>query len=165
MKYFKKIDIKLVKGKYKNPIKDQLKYPKQIYDIFKSIKDKNQEILIGIYLDDNMNTISYDILSVGGENIALVLPEEIFMRSYLTRCKIFMLVHNHPSGNPTPSKQDKEVIEIIKKQSKILNRFFLDFIIIGDMDASDKNKNYWSMFEEENGDNYINVIKNRLTAK
>jgi hypothetical protein len=54
MKYIRKLNIKLVKGKYKNPVKGQVQEPKQVYEVFKAIKDKFQEILIAVYLDEKL---------------------------------------------------------------------------------------------------------------
>ncbi|MBP9687017.1 MAG: hypothetical protein KBD66_04435 [Candidatus Doudnabacteria bacterium] len=147
MAYLKKLNIKLVPGKFKNPVKGQVREPKQLYTIFKAIKDKNQETLIGVYLTPELEVRAYDALSLGGESVSLVLPEEIFERAILLKARTFILIHNHPSGKPEPSKQDRKVIEVLRAQSKIMHRSFLDFIIAGD------NK-YWSMFEEMDGGEY-----------
>jgi hypothetical protein len=52
MRYLRKLKIELVKGEYKNPIKGQVREPKQVYEVFKAIKDKAQETVIGVYLSD-----------------------------------------------------------------------------------------------------------------
>ena len=56
MKYLKKLDIKLVKGEYQSLVKGKVRFPKQIYDVFSSVKDKAQETLIGVYLDKEKDT-------------------------------------------------------------------------------------------------------------
>ena len=154
MKYIKKLDIKLVKGEYKNPIKGKVKDPKQIYDVFKSIKDKAQETLLGVYLDKDLEISVYDILSTGAENGTTIAPSEIFGHVFGIKAKSFILVHNHPKGDPNPSDEDRAVIDELKKQSKIMRLDFLDFLIIGDMDMNDEKRNYWSMFEEADGGDY-----------
>jgi len=141
MQYLKKLKIELEKGEYRNLIKGQIRDPEQVYRVFKAIKDKAQETLIGVYLNERLEMNIYDILSVGGESVTLVLPDEIFDRAIVTRSRTFILVHNHPSGDPIPSGADREVIAILSEQSKVMRRFFLDFIIVGD-------DTYWSMFEE-----------------
>jgi DNA repair protein RadC len=147
MKYLKKLNIKLVRGEYRNPVKGQVREPKQVYKVFQAIKDKNQETLIGVYLANDLEVRGYDTLSVGGESSTLVVPEEIFERSILLKSRTFILIHNHPSGDPKPSEADQEVMRILLNQSKVMNRTFLDFIIVGD-------KKYWSMFEEADGGDY-----------
>jgi DNA repair protein RadC len=147
MKYLKKLNIKLVRGEYRNPVKGQVREPKQVYKVFQAIKDKNQETLIGVYLANDLEVRGYDTLSVGGESSALVVPEEIFERSILLKSRTFILIHNHPSGDPQPSPADQEVMRILLNQSKVMNRTFLGLIIVGD-------KKYWSMFEEADGGEY-----------
>jgi len=71
-KYLKKLDIKLVKGEYQNPIKGKLRSPEQIYKVFKSLKDKAHETLIGVYLDKNLEIRVYDILSTGDEKVSII---------------------------------------------------------------------------------------------
>jgi DNA repair protein RadC len=147
MKYLKKLKIEFEKGEFKNPIKGQVREPAQIYSIFKDIKDWTKETLIGVYLDGNLNMNSYEILSVGGSSISLVLPDEIFRGAILTNSKYFILIHNHPSGKARPSEADKEVIAVLVEQSHIMQKKFLDFIIVGDDE-------HWSMFEELEGGEY-----------
>jgi DNA repair protein RadC len=154
MKYLKKLDIKLVKGEYKNPIKGQINTPEQVYDVFKDVKDRNQETLIGVYLDNELEVRAYDVLSLGSEKEALFSPIEVLEHAILLKSKYFILIHNHPSGDPTPTQEDKEVINDLKEKSKTMDRIFLDFIIVGDMDMNDGNRNYWSMFEEQDGGEY-----------
>jgi len=147
MKYLKKLNIKLVPGEYRNPVKGQVREPDQIYRTFRAIKDSAQELLIGVYLNADLEVLTYDTLSVGGESVTLVIPPEIFGRAFVMRAKSFILIHNHPSGNPTPSEADREVIEALKKQSAIMEITFLDFIIAGE-------NRYWSMFEDADGGEY-----------
>jgi len=142
MDYLRRLEIKLVKGEYKNPVQGQIRDPRHVYKVFRSIKDKNQEILIGVYLADNLEVNVYDILAVGSASEASIRTDEIFNRAIITRSRYFLLVHNHPSGDPTPSSADREFIEELHIQSKILHRIFLDFIIVGD-------GKYWSLFDEE----------------
>jgi DNA repair protein RadC len=147
MKYLKKLNIKLVRGEYQNPVKGQVREPGHIYRTFQAIKDSAQELLIGVYLNDDLEVLSYDTLSVGGESVALVIPREIFGRAFVMRAKHFILIHNHPSGDPTPSAADHDVIKALKDQSAIMKIAFLDFIVVGE-------RRYWSMFEEADGGEY-----------
>jgi DNA repair protein RadC len=154
MKYLKKLDIKLVKGEYQNLVKGQVREPEQLYEIFKNLKDKAQETLVGVYLDNGLNIRVYDILSVGGESETLALPHEIFRHAIIASSKYFVLIHNHPNGNPAPSKQDLEIIKELQKGAQNLKLKFLDFMIIGDMNSADPKQNYWSWFENQDGGEY-----------
>lgn len=154
MNYLKKLKIRLVKGEYKNPVKGQVRMPEQVYDVFKDIKDRAKETLIGVYLDDDLEVRSYDVLSLGNENSTLFDDIEILEHAILLKSKYFIIIHNHPSGNPTPSYEDEILIKNLIKKSKVMRRVLVDFIIVGDMDINDHKKNYWSIFEYQEGGEY-----------
>lgn len=147
MKYLRRLKIKLVKSEYKNPIQGQVRTPDQVYEVFKGIKDRNQETLIGLYLNNELDALTYDVLSIGGESVTLTLPDEIFGRAFVMRAKYIILIHNHPSGDPTPSPQDREVMTMLVNAARTVQKHLLDFIIVGD-------NRYWSMFDEVDGGNY-----------
>ena len=147
MKYLRKLKIQLVPGEYKNPVKGQVREPAQVYKTFRAIKDSAQELLIGVYLTEQLEVLSYDTLSVGGESVTLIIPREIFGRAFITRAKSFILIHNHPSGDSHPSEEDRAIIKLLREQAEIMDLTFLDFIIAGD-------GNYWSMFDEDGGGIY-----------
>lgn len=147
MKYLRKLDIQLVKGEYKNPVKGQVRAPEQVYEVFSTIKDKSQETLIGVYLNNELEVNAYDTLSVGSSTETGVSSDEVFNRAVITRSRYIILIHNHPSGKAEPSPEDKTAIASLQEGAKWLKKVLLDFIIVGDTE-------YWSMFEEENGGEY-----------
>ena len=151
MTYLKKLDIKLIDGEYENPVCGQVRFPEQVYEVFKNIKDNSRETLIGVYLTPELEVRNYDVITVGGRDVSLAIPHEIFERVLLSRSRYFILIHNHPDGDPKPSKSDKKVMQAIRKGANILQLQFLDFIIVGDLK---KKKSYWSMFEGMEGGEY-----------
>jgi DNA repair protein RadC len=147
MKYLRKLNLRLVKGKYKNPVKGQVREPEQVYGVFQAIKDHAQETLLGVYLSKDLEVILYDVLSVGGEGTTSLSPMDIFGRAFIARAQYFILIHNHPSGDPRPSPADREAMKDLIRQARTLKVHFLDFIIVGD-------NRYWSMFEQVEEGNY-----------
>jgi DNA repair protein RadC len=147
MKYLRRLQLKFEESTFQNPIRGQVRGPEQIFGVFKDLKDETKEVLLGVYLDDNMELNSYELLTIGGQSVTLVLPDEIFRGAILTNSRYFILVHNHPSGKAAPSPEDREVMAILRDQSTVMRRNFLDFIIVG-------KDSYWSMFEEEDGGEY-----------
>lgn len=141
MPYLKKLKIQLVKGEFTNRIKGQVRDPEQVYEVFKSIKDWAQETLIGVYMSETLEVRTYDVLSIGGKDMTLVLPHEIFEHIIITKSRAFILIHNHPSGNATPSFKDREIMQTLKEQSGVMKIKFVDFIIVGE-------GCYWSMVKE-----------------
>ena len=148
MDYLRRLKIEFVKGEFKNPVKGQVRAPEHVYAVFRDIKDWAKETAIGIYLNEKMEINSYEIHSVGSAFETVVLPDEIFRNAILTNSRNFILIHNHPSGEPSPSEEDRNMMRLLKQQASIMHRSFLDFIIVGE-------DTYWSMFESEEGGEYI----------
>lgn len=152
MKYIKKLKIKLVKGEYRNPVQGQVQCPEQVFEIFKKIKDHAQETLIGVFLDTSLEVRAYAILSLGCDHSTVADPVQIFEHAILLRSKTFILIHNHPSGNPIPSENDFVFITTLQEQAKVLNMVLLDFIIVGDEKTNEQKIKYWSWFEVNSKD-------------
>ena len=112
-----------------------------IYEYFYNIlKDKKQEYFYTVYVDNKGKYIDKKCLFVGTINSSLVHPREIFKEAYLLSCSGIICIHNHPSGDSTPSKEDKIITKKIKEISIIHGINFVDHIIIG-------NGNYFSFYD------------------
>ncbi len=86
-----------------------------------------------LVLTDNKNNLITDIIiSMGTVNASLLSPREIFIEALHYHAVHVLLLHNHPSGDPTPSKQDLKITKMILESSKLLNIPLVDHIIIGD---------------------------------
>lgn len=124
--------------------KIQLSSPKNVFDLLHyELKDLKQEVLIALYLDLKTNLIAKKEVFRGSLNQSLVHPREIFKYAVKYSAYQIILVHNHPSGDPYPSKQDIELTKAIEKAGKMMQIYLLDHIVIGA-------KNYLSIksFEE-----------------
>ena len=114
----------------------------KIYEGFKDlIKDEKQENFYALYFDTKQNLIDYKLLFKGTLNVTTVHPRDIFKEAFLLNAASFIIIHNHPSGDPLPSKPDVNLTNQINTISKIMGINFLDHIIIG----QDK---YFSFYEE-----------------
>lgn len=71
-------------------------------------------------------------ISRGTVNISLINPREVFMKALLCGAVYIILVHNHPSGDISPSKDDKELTKRIKDAGNLIGIPVLDHLIIGD---------------------------------
>ena len=69
-------------------------------------------------------------VSKGGRDYSVVDVKSIFTRLLLCGASRFAVVHNHPSGDPTPSGEDKEVCKKLKEASNILDIEMIDFLIV-----------------------------------
>ena len=112
-----------------------------IYNYFKDILcDKKQEFFYCVYVDTKSKYIDKKCLFVGTINSSIVHPREIFKEAYLLSANGIICVHNHPSGDSTPSKEDVVLTKKIKEISIIHGIKLIDHVIIG-------NGNYFSFFD------------------
>ena len=88
---------------------------------------------IYLLLTDTKNRLIKEILlSKGTVNASIISPREIFIEALRYQAVHIILLHNHPSGDPTPSNQDVEITSRIKEVSHLMNIVLVDHIIIGD---------------------------------
>jgi len=97
-----------------------------------------KEVMHGLYLDVKNKLIRDEIISIGTVSTSLVHPREVFKPALLNSAVGIILVHNHPSGDPEPSREDIGLTKRLKKVSEYMDIELLDHIIIG-------NDNYVSM--------------------
>lgn len=122
--------------------KIKLNNPLVIYNYFSNIlKDKKQEYFYTVYLDNKGNLLDKKCLFIGTINTSTIHPREIFKEAYLLSATSIICIHNHPSGDVTPSKEDISVTMNLKEISIIHGIKLLDHIIIG-------NDTYYSFHDE-----------------
>lgn len=113
----------------------------KVFEYFKEIlKDKNQEYFYCLYLNNRKKVIKNKLLFIGTLNYSTVHPREIFKEAYLVGATSIICIHNHPTGNISPSKNDIELTNNLVKAGMLLGIKIDDHLIIG------KNK-YYSFFE------------------
>ena len=104
--------------------------PEDIADIFvPMLQDELKEKFIVVCLN-SANKIKMEIISIGSLNSSVVHPREVFKVAIDNNSANIILLHNHPSGNPEPSKEDISVTEKLVEAGKILNIEVFDHIII-----------------------------------
>lgn len=107
--------------------------PKSIANIYmEDMRYLDREHFRVVFLDTKNHILSDSILSVGTVNASLVDPREIFMEALRKTAVHMILMHNHPSGDPTPSKEDIEVTKRICEAGELMGIDVIDHIIIGD---------------------------------
>lgn len=96
------------------------------------LDDVDREQLIVCCLNTKNQPTAINIVSVGSLNSSIVHPREVFKPAILSNSASIILFHNHPSGDPAPSKEDIYITERIKESGNILGIKLIDHIIIGD---------------------------------
>ena len=96
------------------------------------MRHQEQELLLAIMLDTKNSFLGDVIISKGTVNTSLISAREIFLQALAYQAVNIILLHNHPSGNPTPSDEDIQVTKQISLAGDLMGIKLLDHIIIGD---------------------------------
>ena len=96
------------------------------------LRHEEQELLICMMLDTKNHLLGEEMVFKGTVNSSLVNPREIFLAAVSYHAVGILLVHNHPSGDPTPSRADMDFTERVRRAGDILGIPLIDHIIIGD---------------------------------
>lgn len=124
--------------------KEKWSNPKNIYMNNKYLfLNKKQECFYCFYFNNNQELIERRLLFMGTINRSCVHPREIFKYAYLNSASSIICIHNHPSGNILPSKEDIRFTKAIKEIGDTFGIPLVDHIIVGD-------EAYYSFYEEGN---------------
>ena len=128
------VSLELGKRVYYVVNKDKIKLnnSKIIYEYFKDIfMGETQENFYAIYLDSKSKLLSYKLLFRGTLNTSCVHPREVFKYAFLESAYSIIVMHNHPSGDSTPSPQDEEVTSSLFKIGSLVGIPVVDHIVFG----------------------------------
>lgn len=106
--------------------------PQQIFETFRFLKNETKEYFLSLHLDGKNRVVCIDVVSIGSLNQSIVHPRETFKSALLSSAAAIILIHNHPSGDPTPSREDMEITRRLKEAGELLGIRILDHIIIGE---------------------------------
>lgn len=143
-KKMKKIDIvriEMIKEKRENFSVNSIKNPDDAAKVateFLQNYDREAFIVLSLDVKNKINNIS--VVSVGCLNSSIVHPREVFKSLILSNASSFIVAHNHPSGDSTPSNEDKIVTGRLKSAGKIFGIELLDHIIVGDGEYTSLNE-------------------------
>jgi DNA repair protein RadC len=105
-------------------------------DIFRHyacrLRDAKKEQFLTVLLDGKNRVIREEKVSEGSLTASIVHPREVFMPAIRESAGAIVLVHNHPSGDPTPSFEDIEVTERLLKVGEVVGIRVLDHVIVGE---------------------------------
>ena len=96
------------------------------------LRHKEQEHLIALFLNTRNKLLREKLMFKGTVNASIISPREIFLEALEVHAVQLVLVHNHPSGDPSPSLEDIRVTKRISKGGELLGIQLLDHVIIGD---------------------------------
>lgn len=122
--------------------KTKIKYPKDIAQMLMSeMRFKTTEVIKVIILNSKNEILKIEEIASGGSNFANAEIKEILSEPVKMKAPKIILVHNHPSGDPTPSLKDREFTQNLYEIAMFLGIELVDHVVIGNM-------NYKSIFTE-----------------
>lgn len=104
---------------------------RDVYQMFKHLVSSPREVFLCLHLDSKNKIICIDTVSQGSLNASIVHPREVFSSAILSAAAALCFIHQHPSGDPEPSREDIELTERLKDGAKLLGIRILDHIVIG----------------------------------
>jgi DNA repair protein RadC len=104
--------------------------PKDVWEELKEVRNHKKEHFIIFYLDSRNQEVKREVISIGSLNANVVHPREVFEPAVRNYAAHIILAHNHPSGNPDPSKDDLEITKRLLETGKILGIEVLDHIVV-----------------------------------
>jgi DNA repair protein RadC len=114
---------------------------KNVFEYFAEVRELKQEHFYCLHLNSKNEIISSKLIAIGTLNSVIIHPREVFKEAIKESAQSIILVHNHPSGDVTPSLQDKEITSKLEKASSLVGIELLDHVIVS--------KEKWFSFEDE----------------
>lgn len=134
-----------------NSMKKVLKRTKDVADLLmEELKNEKREVAKLLMLDSKNTLLRIIDIALGGGNFATMEPKIILREPIQIGAQKIILVHNHPSGDPTPSKEDYRMTDRIYEAADIIGIQLLDHVIIG-------NNTFESIFKLKKEDNTNNI--------
>ena len=100
--------------------------------VMDEMRHLDREHFCTLLLNTKHEVLAKETVSIGTLNTSVVHPRELFKFAVKRSAAALILVHNHPSGDPTPSREDREITTRLKEAGAIIGIEILDHIIIGD---------------------------------
>ena len=111
----------------------QINSPKDVADLLTDeMRFEKREIVKAIILNSKNTIVKIVDVCYGGTNSAVLKPKDVLQEAIKLGAPKIILVHNHPSGDPTPSKSDFDFTERLVQASQIMGIELLDHIVIGE---------------------------------
>ena len=108
-----------------------LRTPEQVAYYVRDLEPLQKEVFRGLYLNSRRQLIHDEWVSIGSLTMSLVHPREVFQPAIVHSAHSLVIVHNHPSGDPTPSPEDVALTRRLIQVGKLLGIELLDHLIVG----------------------------------
>jgi len=110
---------------------DTIRSPQDVYQLSLDLVSKEQEHFVVYCLNSKHHVINRKTIFVGSLNSTVVHPREVFRAAIENSSASIICVHNHPSGDPTPSPEDISVTQRLCEAGEIIGIELIDHVIVG----------------------------------
>jgi len=137
----RKIRIRSIKAVFTNEVireeappwvKKKCTSAKEVYELFYDLTRETKEHFVALHLDSKNQILCYDTVSIGSLSASIVHPREVYKSALLSSAAALIFMHNHPSGETRPSREDLEITARLKEAGELLGIRVLDHIILGE---------------------------------
>ena len=130
--YLREIEIRYKKKRIpKDVANGSISCPKDVVTLFRGLQDETKEKMISINLDNKNKILCFEVVAVGSVKSIYVRPMEVFRTAFPVNAHGALVLHNHTSGESTPSKEDIQFTKKLNRLAQDMGLKFLDHIIIG----------------------------------
>jgi DNA repair protein RadC len=102
-----------------------------VFSLFSFLVNESKEHFLALHLDSKNHIFCIDHVSAGSLKASIVHPRELYKSALLSSAAVVILMHNHPSNDPTPSREDLELTGRLREAGELLGVRVLDHVIIG----------------------------------
>lgn len=133
------------------PFKQTLASPQDVVDYMEDVISRrpDQEQFWTILLDRRNRPIGRCLCALGTVSRVVVHPREVFRAAIIHAASSVVIVHNHPSGDPSPSCEDERLTKRLLSAAQVVGIELIDHIIIGDREIDEEGIGFYSFFHEE----------------
>ena len=105
--------------------------PRDVIPLIHAYARAPKEHFLAVLLNTRHLPIGVEVISIGSLNASIVHPREVFRPAILAGAASLILAHNHPSGDPTPSADDLEITQRLRRTGEMLGIEVLDHLVMG----------------------------------
>jgi DNA repair protein RadC len=104
--------------------------PEKVFELCEDMRSSKREHFVAFYLNSRNAVIAREIISVGTLDASLVHPREVFEPALRHGAAVVLVAHNHPSGDPQPSREDREITRCLTEAGKVMGIELADHVIV-----------------------------------
>jgi DNA repair protein RadC len=112
--------------RYSEPMKSS----KDVFELVTDARNSDREQFLSLLVDTKNRVIGIETVAIGTTTAALVSPKEVFKSAILANATGIILVHNHPSGDTTPSVEDSAITAKLRKAGQLLDIPVIDHVVV-----------------------------------